>query len=98
MPLAVVALGVSMIFTRPLDRTNGARIAAAMVFVTVTVNVVVVPAIANTLSLRDFTDHAIKIVGAARSAIWARSTTTSRFTAAAQFRSSRKEIRTYPST
>jgi len=41
-------------------------IAAAMVFVTVAANVVVVPAIANTLSLRDFTDHAMKIVDGSR--------------------------------
>ena len=33
-----------------------------MVFVTVAVNVVVVPAIANTLSLKDFTDHVMKVV------------------------------------
>jgi hypothetical protein len=38
-------------------------IAAAMVFTTVAVNVVVIPAIANTLSLRDFTNHAMEIVG-----------------------------------
>ena len=37
-------------------------IAAAMLFITVTANVIVVPAIANTLSLKDFTDHAMKIV------------------------------------
>ena len=33
-----------------------------MVFITVAVNVVVVPAIANTLSLKDFTDRAMKVV------------------------------------
>jgi hypothetical protein len=37
-------------------------IAATMVFVTVAVNVIVVPAIANTLSLRDFTNRAMKVV------------------------------------
>ena len=34
-----------------------------MVFITVTVNVVAVPAIANTLSLRDFTAQALKVIG-----------------------------------
>jgi len=63
MPLAVVALGVFMIFTRPRIERMVLAIAAAMVFTTVAANVVVVPAIANTLSLRDFTDHAMKIVG-----------------------------------
>ncbi len=63
MPLAVVALGVLMIFTRPRIERMVLAIAATMVFTTVAVNVVVVPAIANTLSLRDFTDHAMKIVG-----------------------------------
>ena len=63
MPLAVVALGVFMIFTRPRIERMVLAIAAAMVFTTVAVNVVVIPAIANTLSLRDFTDHAMEIVG-----------------------------------
>ncbi len=62
MPLAVAALGVFMIFTRPRIERMVLAIAAAMVFTTVAVNVVVVPAIANTLSLKDFTDHAMKIV------------------------------------
>ena len=63
MPLAVVGLGVFMIFTRPRIERMVLAIAATMVFTTVAVNVVVVPAIANTLSLRDFTDRAMKIVG-----------------------------------
>jgi 4-amino-4-deoxy-L-arabinose transferase-like glycosyltransferase len=66
MPLAVVALGAIMIFTRPRIERMVLAIAAGMVFTTVAVNVVVVPAIANTLSLRDFTDHAMKIVGDSR--------------------------------
>ena len=63
-PLAVATLGVFMIFTRPRIERMVLAIAAAMVFTTVAVNVVVVPAIANTLSLKDFTDHAMKIVDA----------------------------------
>jgi len=63
MPLGVAALGVFMIFTRPRIERMVLAIAATMVFTTVAVNVVVIPAIANTLSLRDFTDHAMKIVG-----------------------------------
>jgi len=63
MPLAVLALGVFMIFTRPRIERMVLVIAGAMVFITVAANVVVVPAIANTLSLRDFTDQAMKIVG-----------------------------------
>ncbi len=62
MPLAVVVLGVRLLVTRPLVERMVLAIAAAMVFVTVAVNVVVVPAIANTLSLKDFTDHAMKVV------------------------------------
>ena len=66
MPVAVVALGVRLIVTRPLVERMVLAIAAAMVFITVAVNVVVVPAIANTLSLRDFTDHAMKVVDDSR--------------------------------
>jgi dolichyl-phosphate-mannose-protein mannosyltransferase len=62
MPLAVVVLGVRLLVRRALVERTVLAVAAAMVFVTVAVNVVVVPAIANTLSLRDFTDQAMKIV------------------------------------
>jgi hypothetical protein len=62
MPLAVVVLGVRLIVTRPLLERTVLALAAAMVFVTVAVNVVVVPAIANTLSLKDFTEQAMKVV------------------------------------
>jgi 4-amino-4-deoxy-L-arabinose transferase-like glycosyltransferase len=62
MPLAVAVLGVRLIVTRPLVERMVLAIASAMVFVTLAVNVVVVPAIANTLSLKDFTDQAMKIV------------------------------------
>ena len=50
------------VVTRPLIERMVFAIAAAMVFVTVAVNVVVVPSIANTLSLKDFTDQAMKVV------------------------------------
>ncbi|HWJ40154.1 MAG TPA: glycosyltransferase family 39 protein, partial [Candidatus Limnocylindrales bacterium] len=66
MPLAVVVLGVRLLVTRPRVERMVFAIAAAMVFVTVLVNVVVVPAIANTLSLRSFTKHAMKVVDDAR--------------------------------
>jgi 4-amino-4-deoxy-L-arabinose transferase-like glycosyltransferase len=62
MPLAVVVLGVRLIVTHPLVERMVLGIASAMVFVTLAVNVVVVPAIANTLSLKTFTDHAMKVV------------------------------------
>lgn len=62
MPLAVVVLGVRLIVKRSLVERLVLGIASAMVFVTLAVNVVVVPAIANTLSLKDFTDHAMKVV------------------------------------
>src|SRR6202040_3181027 len=62
MPLAVVVLGVRLIVTPPLVERMGFVIPAPMVFVTVAVNVIVVPAIANTLSLKDFTNLAMKIV------------------------------------
>jgi 4-amino-4-deoxy-L-arabinose transferase-like glycosyltransferase len=63
MPLAVVVLGVRLLVTQPLVERMVLAIAAAMVFITVAVNVVVVPAIANTLSLKDFTGHTMKVVG-----------------------------------
>jgi 4-amino-4-deoxy-L-arabinose transferase-like glycosyltransferase len=66
MPLAVAALGVWLVMIRPLVERMVLGIAVAMVFVTVAVNVVVVPAIANTLSLKDFTDQAMKIVDGSR--------------------------------
>jgi 4-amino-4-deoxy-L-arabinose transferase-like glycosyltransferase len=62
MPLAVVVLGVRLLVTRPLVERIVFSIAAAMVFVTVAVNVIVVPTVANTLSLRDFTNRAMKVV------------------------------------
>jgi len=62
MPLAVVVLGVRLIVTRPQVERMVFAIAAAMIFVTVAVNVIIVPAIANTLSLRDFTNRAMKVV------------------------------------
>ena len=63
LPLAVIAIGAWLLFTRPLMEGTVLAIAAAMVFVTVAVNVFVVPAIANTLSLRDFTGRVMRIVG-----------------------------------
>jgi hypothetical protein len=62
MPLAVVVVGVRLIVTHPLLERTVLAIAAATVFITVAVNVVVVPAIANTLSLKDFTEQAMKVV------------------------------------
>ncbi|HYK65804.1 MAG TPA: hypothetical protein VEY94_12725, partial [Patescibacteria group bacterium] len=62
MPLAVVVLGVRLLVRRTLVERTVLAVTAAMVFVTVTVNVVVVPAIANTLSLKEFADHAMKVV------------------------------------
>jgi 4-amino-4-deoxy-L-arabinose transferase-like glycosyltransferase len=62
MPLAVVVLGVRLIVSRPLIERMIFAIAAAMVFIAVAVNVVVVPSIANTLSLKDFTNQAMKVV------------------------------------
>ncbi|HSU90095.1 MAG TPA: phospholipid carrier-dependent glycosyltransferase, partial [Sporolactobacillaceae bacterium] len=62
MPLGVLAVGIFLIRTQSRIERMVLAVAAAMVFITVTANVVVVPAIANTLSLKDFTDHAMKIV------------------------------------
>ncbi len=61
-PVVVVVLGVRLIVRRAQVERIVFALAAAMVFITVAVNVVVVPAIANTLSLRDFTDRAMKVV------------------------------------
>ncbi len=62
MPLAIIAVGFFLIRTRPRIERMVVAVAAAMVFITVAANVVVVPAIANTLSLKDFADHAMKVV------------------------------------
>ena len=62
MPLAVAVLGVRLLVSRPNAERMFLAIAAAMVFVTVAVNVVVVPAVANSLSLRNFTVNAMKVV------------------------------------
>ena len=62
MPLAIIAIGFFLIRTRPRIERMVLAVASAMLFIAVTTNVVVVPAIANTLSLKDFTDHAMKIV------------------------------------
>jgi len=62
MPLGVLGVGIFLIRTPSRIERMVLGFAAAMVFITVTANVVVVPAIASTLSLKDFTDHAMKIV------------------------------------
>ena len=66
MPLALIGVGCFLILTRPRLERIVLAVAAAIIFITVAANVVVVPAIANTLSLRDFTDHAMKIVDGSR--------------------------------
>ena len=66
MPFAIIAVGCFLIRTRPQIERIVFAVAAAMVLITVAVNVVVVPAIANTLSLKDFTDHTMKIVNGNR--------------------------------
>src|SRR5262249_30900793 len=62
MPLAVVVMGARLLVARPLIERTVLAIAAAMVFVTVAVNVIVVPAIANTLALKEFAHQAMKLV------------------------------------
>jgi len=52
MPLGVIGVGIFLIRTQSRIERMVLAVAAAMVFITVTANVVVVPAIANTLSLR----------------------------------------------
>jgi 4-amino-4-deoxy-L-arabinose transferase-like glycosyltransferase len=66
MPLAIAVLGVRLVVTRPNMERMFVAISAAMVLITVAVNVVVVPAIANSLSLRNFTNNAMKVVDDAR--------------------------------
>jgi 4-amino-4-deoxy-L-arabinose transferase-like glycosyltransferase len=62
MPFILEAIGFFLIRGRPQIEKLVIGLAAAMVFLAMEVNVVVVPTIANTLSLREFTDHALKIV------------------------------------
>ena len=62
MPLAIIGIGLFLIRTQSRIERMVLATAAAMLFITVTANVIVVPAIANTLSLKDFTDRAMKIV------------------------------------
>ena len=66
MPLAVIATGCFLIRARPRIERIVVAVAAVMVLITVEANVVIVPAIANTLSLKDFTDHTMKIVNGNR--------------------------------
>ena len=61
-PLAVIALGSMLLGSRARLERIVIGVAAGMIFIALEVNLVVVPAIANTLSLRDFTDHAMKMV------------------------------------
>lgn len=62
LPLATIAVGMALIGSRARVERILIGVAAGMIFIAMAVNLVVVPAIANTLSLRDFTDHAMKTV------------------------------------
>ena len=62
LPLLVEAIGIFLLRTRARVERLVIAGAAGMVFIVLAVNLIVVPAIANTLSLRDFTDHAMKAI------------------------------------
>ncbi|MFI5353340.1 MAG: ArnT family glycosyltransferase [Candidatus Binatales bacterium] len=62
--LAIAALGVFLIVVRPALEATVALIAAGVVSITLTANLFVQPAIANTIGLKAFTADAMRIVGA----------------------------------
>jgi hypothetical protein len=62
-PLATIAIGVCLIVMRPSIERIVAGIAASMVAITLAVNLVVQPAIANTLSPKEFAVQADKSAG-----------------------------------
>ena len=62
MPFEIIAIGLFLIRSRPRIERLVVAVTAAMLFITVAANVVVVPAIAETLSLKGFADHAMKVV------------------------------------
>jgi 4-amino-4-deoxy-L-arabinose transferase-like glycosyltransferase len=63
-PAATSAIGVYLLFSRPLVEKMIAGIAAGFVCIALAVNLVVEPAIAETLSLKDFAIQAMNIAGA----------------------------------
>ena len=62
-PLLTGAIGVYLMISRPRAETMVGGIAAGLVSITLAVNIVVQPALANTLSLRDFARQTVKIAG-----------------------------------
>ena len=63
LPIAVVATGVYLIWSSKSAHKLTLTIAGGIGLVAVAANLIVVPAIANTLSLKDFTANAMKTVG-----------------------------------
>ncbi|MDO8432950.1 MAG: glycosyltransferase family 39 protein [Candidatus Binatus sp.] len=66
LPVALELTGVFLLRTRARIERLVVAGAAGMVFIAMAVNIVVVPAIANTLSLANFTDHAMKAIDGRR--------------------------------
>jgi hypothetical protein len=62
----VELIGVFLLRTRVRIERLVIAGAAGMMFIAMAVNIVVVPAIANTLSLLNFTDHAMKMIDGKR--------------------------------
>jgi hypothetical protein len=62
-PVATIAVGACMLVSRPSMNRMVAGIAAGMVAVTLAANLVIEPAIANTLSLREFAVRARELGG-----------------------------------
>jgi hypothetical protein len=62
MPFELIAIGFFLLRSNPRIERLVVAVTAAMLFITVAVNVVVVPAIAGTLSLKGFADHAMKVI------------------------------------
>jgi 4-amino-4-deoxy-L-arabinose transferase-like glycosyltransferase len=62
LPLATAAIGLYLAGARPGSEATVAAIAAAVACITLITNLFVLPAIANTIGLKDFTAGAMKIV------------------------------------
>ncbi|MGH7814129.1 MAG: ArnT family glycosyltransferase [Candidatus Binataceae bacterium] len=66
LPIAAAAIGLLMCYAKPRIESMTAGIVAGMAAIAVAANLVVVPAIANTLSLQEFTKSALEIIGGGR--------------------------------
>jgi len=68
LPIVAMAAGLFLLRTRPAIERVVMGVAGGMLAMVLVGNLIVVPAIANTLSLKDFTQHAMSVIGDSRAA------------------------------